>query len=468
MERLPLRHRELQERLRWFVWLRWAAVAGLGATITGAVFLLHLPLPAGPLYVLLALISLYNVVCHACVDRYYRAAPEGPGALTATTLANLQISLDLAFLALFLHFAGGVENPFVFYFIFHMIIASILLSRRAAFAQATLAAALLTALVALERYGVVHHYPLGPSLAPDLSRSGYAWALLFVFATTMYISVYMATSITTRLRAREEEIVELSRAVEEKARALEESYEELARTQQLQVTYMRRTSHELRSPLAAIESMLTVILEGLAGEASPKVHELAERSVIRLRALLRTINDLLILLKSRDLHPERTMRHVNLADCAETVVEFLAPRADAKRITVEVDASLGLPTVLADPEGMEQVCMNLVDNAIKYTLDGGHVSVHAKARGGGVELVVQDTGIGVPDEELSKLFTEFFRASNAREYEEVGSGLGLTIVKSIVESHHGAIDVESHRGEGTTFRVWIPQKPPPASAAAGM
>lgn len=460
MEGQPLRQRELRDRLRWFVWLRWAAIVGLGATISVSVFVLQLPLPRERLYVLLALITAYNVFCHVYVERYYAPSARASEALPAATLANAQISSDLVFLALFLHYAGGVENPFVFYFIFHMIIASILLSRRAAFAQASLAVALMTALVAAERSGLVAHYPLGATVTPDLCQTGYAWALLVVFATTMYISVYMATSITARLRQREEEIVTLSQELQEKARALEESFDDLAHTQRLQIDYMRRTSHELRSPLAAIESMLTVILEGLAGEVPPKVRELAERSVIRLRALLRTVNDLLVLLKARDVHLERDMRHLNLAECAETVVEFLAPRADTKRITVEVDSSFGLPTVLADPEAMQQLCTNLLENALKYTPDGGQVSVKTQARDDGVELLVEDTGIGIPQEEQPKLFTEFFRASNAREYEEVGSGLGLSIVKSIVDSHYGTIEVESTTGEGTTFRVWIPIRPP--------
>jgi len=460
MDRAPLRHRELVERLQWFVWLRWAAVLGLGASITGSVFLLKVPLPAEALYFLLGSISLYNVICHAYVDRNYRHPAPNTAALPPAALANLQIILDLVFLALFLHYAGGVENPFAFFFIFHMIIASILLSRRAAFAQATLAVALMFVIVAGEHYGALRHYPLTGILPTELAHSAYAWALLFVFAATMYTSVYMATSITARLRQREADIVKLSQDIQEQARQLEQSYDDLARTQKLQMTYMRKTSHELRSPLAAIESMLTVILEGLTGEVSAKTRELVERSVARLQALLRTVNDLLILLQSRDAKLERDFRHVDVANCVETVAEMLQTRADSKGITVDVDSAFGLPTILADPESMEQLCTNLLANAIKYTLGGGQVTVRTQGRDAGIEVSVQDTGIGIPDEELPKLFNDFFRASNAREYEEVGSGLGLSIVKSIVDLHHGTVAVQSKRGEGTTFTVWLPAGPP--------
>ena len=145
---------------------------------------------------------------------------------------------------------------------------------------------------------------------------------------------------------------------------------------------------------------------------------------------------------------------------------MLRPRADSHNIVLEVDSTFGLPDVVADPESMEQLFTNLVANALKYTLNGGQVTVLTQGRDDGVEVIVQDTGIGIPEEDMPKLFDEFFRASNAREYEEIGSGLGLSIAKSIVDLHHGTIDVESARGEGTKFTVWLPIRPPSPEALA--
>jgi len=119
-----------------------------------------------------------------------------------------------------------------------------------------------------------------------------------------------------------------------------------------------------------------------------------------------------------------------------------------------------LPTLYADPEGMEQLVTNLLANALKYTEENGKVEIRLSAREGGVELVFADTGIGIPKDEIPRLFDDFFRATNARSHGEVGSGLGLSIVKTIVDHQGGSIEVESELDRGSTFTVWLPHRPP--------
>src|SRR3989338_4503534 len=177
------------ERSRWLISLRWIAIAGVILAATTAGFIFKIPLPILPFCVITAVLIVYNLIFTFLITRLR----DG--------FANLQISLDLACLAALIHFSGGIENPFLFYFIFHMIIASILLTRRASFLQATFAVLLFSIMVSLEYFAVLPHHSL-PGFIPHTLHNNlvYISGLNFAFISTIYIAVYMATSISMRLR----------------------------------------------------------------------------------------------------------------------------------------------------------------------------------------------------------------------------------------------------------------------------
>src|SRR5262249_39282958 len=138
------------------------------------------------------------------------------------------------------------------------------------------------------------------------------------------------------------------------------------------------------------------------------------------------------------------------------VQSFLNSAAEHKHLTLQLKLDTTIPAVLADEKELYRALLNLVENAVNYTQPGGSVTVSTTADGSRVIAHVSDTGIGIPPEELLHIFERFYRAEEARQIHREGTGLGLAMVKRIVEIHHGTIEVESRHGEGTTFNVYFP------------
>ncbi|MGQ9732285.1 MAG: sensor histidine kinase, partial [Candidatus Zipacnadales bacterium] len=447
-----------------FIRLRWLAGLGLMAASVGTGPLLGVPIQSA--HIMAAAIGLWGInLLFSIWDRKLSAYGRQTIAMAQARLfANFQIGCDLLAIGLILHFSGGIENPVAFFFAFHMIIAGILLSPKMAYAQATLASLVYAAVVGLEQQGIVSHVHLGIFHPPGFYRTNAVWLVVLTVTTTLYLLVYMTTSITGRLRQREAEAAELARQVAEKAAQLETAYDELLATQKLQLAYMHKTSHELRSPLAAIASSLDVIAEGIVGELSPNQQELLDRARERVRGLMRLVDDLLTLLRSRAAPPKERFTRVGLEHVIESVTELLAVRAANEQVNLVTEVPPGLPPVWGDDELLDQIATNLIANAIKYTPAGGTVRVSLQADDKHVILKVADTGIGIAEEEQDRIFEEFYRTKGGREFQTRGTGLGLAIVKSIAEAHEAAISVESALGKGTTFTVRFPRGDLPPSS----
>jgi signal transduction histidine kinase len=443
---------ELTERLHWFIRLRWLAALGIVAAALGAALVLHVPVPVGALLAVAGAVVVCNIVFLAWTARLI--ADDGSIPFPAARLVALtQIAADLLALGALLHFSGGVENPVSSFFAFHMIIAGILLAREMAFAQATLGTMIFATVVGLERYGLLPHVHLGLFAQPGFYATDRVWLVVLTLAATLFLLVYMTTAITGRLREREQEAAELTREVADKAAALERAYADLEATQKLQVTYMRRTSHELRAPLAAVASILDVVDEGLTGDVPPKQREMLRRVRGKVGHLMGLTDDLLTLLRARATPPREQFEPVGLDHIIENVVTLLAQRAEQEGVALSTEVSPALPPVHGDREMLTQLVTNLVANAVKYTPAGGSVRVEAEAEGDRVILRVADTGIGIAKEEQPRIFDEFYRSKAGREFTSKGTGLGLSIVKSIAGAHGAELVLQSEPGSGTTFTV---------------
>jgi signal transduction histidine kinase len=226
------------------------------------------------------------------------------------------------------------------------------------------------------------------------------------------------------------------------------------------------TTHELRAPVAAIQSYLKLILEGYVPQA--KVRETLEKAERRAMEQLALIADLLELGRIGSADARGLVQPVQIEQSLAEQVEFLSGNARERGITVETHVSPGLPAVLANPDQIKSLWNNLVSNAIKYNREGGKVDVTLVEAGDRLIASVQDTGIGIPAEAMTRLFSEFFRADNAKAQSRMGTGLGLSIVKEIVERAGGQITVESELEVGTTFHFWLPvyRAPEAVEAAA--
>ena len=454
---------ELSQRIYWLIQLRWLASSAViyGTFLSTSVIGVRLdPLP---LYLIGAAIAIYN--SFFIVGLKWSEVVSGANRLAqAKIMANAQIIMDLLFLTLLIHFSGGVENPLAFYFIFHVIIASILLSRRATFFQATVAITLYGSLVLGEYAGIIPHANLFSSGRSAQVHDGlFVTAVLLVFSSTLYLAAYMATSIMGRLRARGEEILTLTRELEWKAQELEKAYNQLSQLEQIKSQHMRKVSQEMKAPLTAIQSSLRVALDGQAGDLPAVPKEMIARAEKRTYGLLRLVADLLILSRTREARLFTERQVISPLAVAEKVVAQQLPRAESRGVALSTRLSEGVPTMFADPEALEQLLSNLLSNAITYTPNGGRVELAVDSLESNVRFRVSDTGIGIPSAELSKVFNEFYRAENARRYTEEGTGLGLSIVKSIVDTHSGQVDLESQVGVGTTVTVVIPCGESPAA-----
>jgi signal transduction histidine kinase len=231
---------------------------------------------------------------------------------------------------------------------------------------------------------------------------------------------------------------------------------------QMKTDFVNMVAHELRSPLAAIKQQNSVLLEGLCGPLEEKQCELVDRGSKKIDALLSLINDLLDVAK---IEAGKYVQHQVPTDIGPIVEETVSlMEASAKEKGVVLAASLeNLKQIQADPKRIEEVFSNLITNAINYSPDGGHVTVSARGLGEYMEIKVQDSGVGIPPEEVPKIFDKFYRVKNPKTRKIMGTGLGLAIVKGVVEAHHGTIDVESQVDRGTTFRILLPVIQQPSS-----
>ena len=216
-------------------------------------------------------------------------------------------------------------------------------------------------------------------------------------------------------------------------------------------------SHELRAPLAATVQYLEVILGGMAGEISSESKEMIDRCNIRLREMLELLRKWLNLATFDSLKMAEHFEDIVLSHVAMESIELLKSLAEEKKISVILDTPDDLPPIKGSKVSLEEIFNNLISNAIKYNKAGGWVKVILYGPDDEVWVEISDDGLGINQEHLSRIFDEFYRVDGRRNAPIKGSGLGLSIVKKLVDAHGGMIDVESGFGEGTTFRVSFPK-----------
>jgi len=222
--------------------------------------------------------------------------------------------------------------------------------------------------------------------------------------------------------------------------------------------FVSMVTHELRAPLSAIEGYLTAYLTGAIGNDPQMNRQMLERARQRAHSLLELVNDLLQFTRLEAQSIKRKKELLNLGDIIVNTVELLKNQGESKELRFTVDVPDQLPLIEADRSEMEQLFTNLISNAIKYNVKKGSVIIRAKPNNNLLEVSVEDTGIGIDEENLPHIFDEFYRVSGPQTRYTTGTGLGLSIVKKIVESHFGSITVKSTINKGTTFTVSFPVK----------
>ncbi len=426
----------------WLIKLRWAAIAVLGIGTFFAARVMHVSLPENKLYFITGILFFYNFILFDYI-KYLTWEGKELTTKTINRILMFQISADLFILTAILHFSGGIENPFCFFFVFHMIIASIICSKLTSYIQASVAIVLFSLIVLLEYFGILYHYELTGFAAHRLYKDfTFVSGTLFVFSCTLVLVVYMTTSIVEQLREQEEGVEQANKMLSEKDNIKNE--------------YVLRLTHDIKGHLAAIESCINLVHNEMVGPLNEKQKDLVGRAY---RRTLKAMSFITALLKITRLNLsgklEKELVHFNrVISSAITVVQN---RANQKNIKLSYEGTETVYDISGEQVLIEETLTNLLFNAIRYTPAGGSIVLTIKDKLSEYLVQIKDTGIGIPKGEEEKIFEEFYRAPNARKVERDGTGLGLSFAKQVVEKHGGKIWAENNPDGGATFSFTLPK-----------
>lgn len=249
----------------------------------------------------------------------------------------------------------------------------------------------------------------------------------------------------------------LEMRIKERTRELAKANEELIRYNKMKSEFVSAVSHELRTPLTSIKGYAAILIEGKLGEVTPAIKERLEKINKHSDTLTKMVNDMLDISRIESGKVEMKFEKLEVKDVVDGVVDMITPQIREKDLKLEIEIPAKVSSMSADNTQIERVFINLLSNAIKFTPSGGKIGIKAKEEDKFIEIEISDTGSGISEEELPRIFDEFFRCENPINREVKGTGLGLSLVKRIVEAHGGKIGVKSTLHKGTTFNFTLPK-----------
>jgi two-component system phosphate regulon sensor histidine kinase PhoR len=247
------------------------------------------------------------------------------------------------------------------------------------------------------------------------------------------------------------DVVRVAEAVNRLAKKAASDITEMRRLSRVRSEFVGNVSHELRTPIFSVQGYLETLLDGAVDDpnVSKQFLEKAYQNALRLNTLL---SDLIDISRIESGELRLSFRYFDVTSLLKDVMTTVEFRAEQRNVTLHLETQpSGSISVYGDKERLTQVFTNLIDNAIKYNVDGGRVHIRVVKDGAMVSITIADTGIGIPKDHLSRVFERFYRVDKDRSREVGGTGLGLAIVKHILEAHQTSIMVESEVGKGTEF-----------------
>lgn len=432
----PLMPEEAAARIEWFIRLRWLAAVGILVFVAVGRFLLRLEFAFLPLVLVGVSIVLYNTGFLFLARRFQSEGKWGE------RFVSLQVGMDILTLTVLIHYGGGIENPFIPYYLFHIIIAAILLPWRKMDVHVFWASVCIAGVAIAELRGLLPHHHITGFLPFELYDNWkFVTVAIFAIVTTLVITSYLAASISERLHEREKQLAKNNTLLAEQDR--------------IKSRYVMRVAHDLAEPAGMITSCLKLVTQGLTGSIPEKSLDMVQRAQQKSEYLGDLVRDLLSLsrIKATRKIPKSA---VQLKEIVRQVFEELEPHVEAKSLTLEQNLPANLPAVYGNADAIHELIGNLVANAVKYTFVGGEVKVGVSNTGNDVLVKIQDNGVGIPVEAIPHIFEEFYRADNVKAEAVEGTGLGLSIARQILNTHGGKIWVESEQDKGTTFSFTLP------------
>jgi signal transduction histidine kinase len=241
-------------------------------------------------------------------------------------------------------------------------------------------------------------------------------------------------------------------------RAFSEHYAKTVELTKAKTRFTYEVSHELKAPLASVYNIINVILDGYLEGDAEKQKELLNRARVRIKDIIKLLNDLLIFSHLEEGTAKLEMERIDTKEILYSLIEEMDSFAEQNGIKLTWNINGRTPLIYGNPELIRRVFINVIHNAIKYSNPGNQVKITGKKENGSFLLRVKDQGIGIKKEELPKIYNIFFRGENARPiHRKEGVGLGLSLVKRIVDTHGGSIKIKSTLNKGTTAEVHFPE-----------
>lgn len=438
----------VRRRNLWFIKLRYGFVIALVIFILISIVIIKIDLSPSQLIAIpsIALISFtYNIILHR-LRKYVKLEVDKFNPLY---LSLIQMILDLLFLLLLVYFTGGIESPLYMLLIFHMLIGSLILPGALVYALAIIFVALFVAMIIFEHLGVLPHHQISGLFNVNLyTNVNFVIGYLSTFTFMIFVSVYLSNRIARQLYNRERDLIE--------------SIKKINVAEREKQRYIMGIVHELKTPIVAVASYIDIILQKFLGPIDETIEEKLIRAKIRTDEGIQMINDVLNVSKL-NLYDKFDEEDVDIKSIINGVIKRRKAYADSHLIKLHFkDERIKPEKIKGDKFLLDIVVSNLVGNSIKYGVDGGNVEVNLKSEGNNLIIEVCDDGVGIPEVEMSKIFNDFYRAENVKKISTEGSGLGLSVVKKIVDRHKGTIKAKSpsrlvkYKQPGSCFIVKLP------------
>lgn len=338
---------------------------------------------------------------------------------------------DVVFISILIHLLNDFKSFFFALYLLPLISASLYLNIIDSLLLATVAVSFVAAEIFLQSQELIQ---------PERLIVG-SWQIAFMVFITLFTR-FLALQLVEEREAKK-------KAVRESVRAYEIS--------RIQQDFIAQSGHQLLTPLSIIQGNISLFLSGTLGKITPKQRQFLETVYRHSQRLIGLVDEMMALASMEE---KRATLHVvksNLNEIVETAVDEMRSKAADKRLKMQFEGVRGLPALLLDPDKIEQVILNLLDNAVKYTKKGFVFATIKRIPGNWVQVSVQDTGPGIKPDDQEHLFDRFFRAPDVQQIaKEEGTGLGLSIAKVLVEKHGGKIWFESTYGKGSIFYFKLP------------
>jgi len=289
-----------------------------------------------------------------------------------------------------------------------------------------------------------------------LAVNSAAFALLF----SDYKKGLESCNVETEQKSKKiDEFDQITRQLVKRELEVAHANQRLAELDVAKSDFVSVAAHQLRTPLTGIKWSYTALLDPETGSLNPDQKEIAEKGLASISNTIDLVNDLLNVAHVEEGKMKFEIKKQSLLPIAQKAVEGLKLIAAEKkiRLSAKIPDETGFPEVDIDAEKMSLAITNLLDNAVKYTPDGGRIDFSISQERGAIKIVMQDSGIGIPKNQKDRLFSKFFRADNATAVQTSGTGLGLYMVKKIIDRHGGKIVVDSVEGKGTAFIITLPE-----------